>query len=167
MIKEEEEIALNDEQNNNSNEDIQFNSIDKLNKLIEEEKIFSKKNIKDTGFYDKKYYEKLELIDLILKFIDQNFKMHYPPNENIILGMPILIQLKELIEILFSYFNVLPPMQKKCIDKNINDLMNYNEIKKSVLAKKILFIERDIKKAKYNLISKKDLYELLKKRGLE
>ena len=81
--------------------------------------------------------------------------------------MALLIQLKELIEILFAYFNVLPPMQKKCLDKNINDLMNNNILKKSDLSKRISFIERDIKKAKYNLLSKKDLYELLKKRGLE
>ena len=148
------------------------NTVANQTNLIEEKKspienIKTKKNVINTGFYDKKYNEKLDLIDFILKFIEKNFKIHYPPNEKIVLGIPLLMQLKELIEILFSYFNVLPPMQKKCLDKNINDLLNYNIIKKSELTKKIWFIERDIKKAKYNLISKRDLYELLKKRGLE
>ena len=162
MIKDEEMELNNDNEENNSNE----NQLDNINKLLDNENIFSKRVI-DTGFYDKKYNEKLDLIDFILKFIEKNFKIHYPPNEKIVLGIPLLMQLKELIEILFSYFNVLPPMQKKCLDKNINDLLNYNIIKKSELTKKIWFIERDIKKAKYNLISKRDLYELLKKRGLE
>ena len=156
-------MEINEEENN-TDENTQ---IDNIHKLLDNEKIFSKRIIIDTGFYDKKYYEKLELIDFILNFIQKNFKKHYPPNEKIVIGIPILLQLKELIRILFSYFNVLPPMQKKCLDKNINDLLKYNIIKKSDLTKKISFIERDIKKAKYNLISKKDLYELLKKRGLE
>ena len=157
----EEHQDLNNEQNNLN----EFNQLEDINNLFENDRNYKK--IKDSGFYDKKYYEKLGLIDYILNFIQHNFKVHYPPNEKIVIDMPLLIQLKELIEILFSYFNVLPPMQKKCLDKNINDLMNNNILKKSDLTKRISFIERDIKKAKYNLLSKKDLYELLKKRGLE
>ena len=49
----------------------------------------------------------------------------------------------------------------------MNDLIKNNVIKKSELNKKIYFIERDIKKAKYNLLSKKDLFDLLKQRGFE
>ena len=126
-------------------------------------------NIKnDTGFYDKKYYEKLELIGEILEFIKKYFKQNdIPFNENIIIDFKHMTELKELIKKLFSYFNVLPPMQKKCIDKNIYNLINNNVMKVSDYKKLISFIERDVKKAKYNLISKKDLYDLLKKRGLE
>ena len=160
MIEEQE--VLNKEQNNLN----EFNQLEDINNIFENDRIYYKK-LKDSGFYDKKYYEKLGLIDYILNFIQFNFKKHYPPNEKIVVDMPLLIQLKELIEILFSYFNVLPPMQKKCLDKNINDLMNNNILKKTDLTKRISFIERDIKKAKYNLLSKKDLYELLKKRGFE
>ena len=134
--------------------------------IFQNNRVNSRKVI-DTGFYDKKYYEKLELIDYILNFIQRNFKRHYPPNESINLDQDVLFQLKELIDTLNAYFNVLPTMQKKCLDKNIFDLINNNILKKSDLTKKISFIERDIKKAKYNLISKKDLYELLKQRGLE
>ena len=157
----EEQKDLNNEQNNLN----EFNQLEDINNIFENDRNYKK--LKDSGFYDKKYYEKLGLIDYILNFIQRNFKIHYPPNEKIIIDMTLLIQLKELIEILFAYFNVLPPMQKKCLDKNINDLMNNNILKKSDLSKRISFIERDIKKAKYNLLSKKDLYELLKKRGLE
>ena len=160
MIEEQE--VLNKEQNNLN----EFNQLEDINNIFENDRINYKK-LKDSGFYDKKYYEKLGLIDYILNFIQFNFKKHYPPNEKIVVDIPLLIQLKELIEILFAYFNVLPPMQKKCLDKNINDLMNNNILKKSDLTKRISFIERDIKKAKYNLLSKKDLYELLKKRGFE
>ena len=152
------EMALN-------NQEYNTNDINQMESL---KQIFSNASKKrDSGFYDKKYYEKLDLIDFILNFIQKNFKIHYPPNERIIIDLPILEQLKELIEILFAYFNVLPPMQKKCLDKNINDLINNNILTKAELNKRISFIERDIKKAKYNLISKRDLYELLKKRGLE
>ena len=134
--------------------------------IFQNNRVNSRKII-DTGFYDKKYYEKLELIDFILNFIQRNFKRHYPPNENIDLDQDVLFQLKELINILNSYFNVLPAMQKKCLDKNINDLIENNILTKAELRKKISFIERDIKKAKYNLLSKKDLFDLLKQRGLE
>ena len=134
--------------------------------IFQNNRVNSRKII-DTGFYDKKYYEKLELIDFILNFIQRNFKRHYPPNENIDLDQDVLFQLKELINILNSYFNVLPAMQKKCLDRNINDLIENNILTKAELRKKISFIERDIKKAKYNLLSKKDLFDLLKQRGLE
>ena len=158
-MMEEQEMEINEEQNN----------INESNQLEGIKEIFEKnsRRFKDTGFYDKKYYEKLDLINFILEFIKRNFKKHYPPNEKIVIDLPLLVQLKELIEILFAYFNVLPPMQKKCLDKNINDLINNNILKKSELTKRISFIERDVKKAKYNLLSKKDLYELLKQRGLE
>ena len=158
----EEEMMLNDEENNMND----VNELDGVKQIFDNERINSRK-IKDSGFYDKKYYEKLELIDFILNFIQHNFKKHYPPHEKIVIDAQILNQLKELIEILKAYFNVLPPMQKKCLDKNINDLINNNILKKSELTQRIYFIERDIKKAKYNLISQKDLYELLKKRGFE
>ena len=152
------EMALN-------NQEYNTNDINQMESL---KQIFSNASRKrDSGFYDKKYYEKLDLIDFILNFIQTNFKIHYPPNERIIIDLPILEQLKELIEILFAYFNVLPPMQKKCLDKNINDLINNNILTKAELNKRISFIERDIKKAKYNLISKKDLYDLLKQRGFD
>ena len=126
-----------------------------------------KRQFRFSGFYDRKYYDKLELIDEILLFIQINFKIHYPPNEKITLDLGTLYQLKEYVQILFSYFNVLPPMQKQCLDKNIDDLIKNNVVKKSELTKRIWFMERDIKKAKYYLISKKDLYEILKQRGLE
>ena len=152
------EMALN-------NQEYNTNDINQMESL---KQIFSNASKKrDSGFYDKKYYEKLDLIDFILNFIQKNFKIHYPPNERIIIDLPILEQLKELIEILFAYFNVLPPMQKKCLDKNINDLINNNILTKAELNKRISFIERDIKKEKYNLISKKDLYDLLKQRGFD
>ena len=157
MLKD-KEMALN-------NQEYNTNDINQMESL---KQIFSNASKKrDSGFYDKKYYEKLDLIDFILNFIQKNFKIHYPPNERIIIDLPILEQLKELIEILFAYFNVLPPMQKKCLDKNINDLINNNILTKAELNKRISFIERDIKKAKYNLISKKDLYDLLKQRGFD
>ena len=149
------------------------NTVANQTNLIEEKKspienIKTKKNVINTGFYDKRYYEKLELIDDIMNFIQKHFKRNNTPfNESISIDLKHLTELKELVGKLFAYFNVLPMMQKKCLDKNINDLINMNFIKVSDFKKKISFIERDIKKAKYNLISKKDLYELLKKRGLE
>ena len=155
-------MLLNNEENNIN----EINQLDEVKQIFEKERINSRR-IKDNGFYDKKYYEKLELIDYALNFIQHNFKKHYPPREKIVLDISILSQLKELIEILNAYFNVLPPMQKRCLDKNIHDLFNNNILTKADLNKKISFIERDIKKAKYNLISKKDLFELLKKRGFE
>ena len=161
-----ENYASLEKEENNYNEEFEQPDNKFEFEIFQNDRTNSKKYV-DTGFYDKQYYKKLELIDYILKFIQHNFKRHYPPNENINLNFDVLMQLKELINILNAYFNVLPPMQKKCLDKNINDLINNNILKKSDLTKKIYFIERDIKKAKYNLISKKDLFELLKKRGLE
>ena len=139
------------------------NETNNLNQV--DEKI-NKKNI--SGFYDKRYYEKLELIAEILNFIQRYFKQNdIPFNEHIVIDFKHMNELKELIGKLFAYFNVLPPMQKKCIDKNIENLINNNVMKVIDYKKLISFIERDVKKAKYNLISKKDLYELLKKRGID
>ena len=163
MLKEKEK----ENENNINNEDenlLMDNQFNDVAAFIDSES--SRKKVYETGFYDTKYYEKLELIDVILNFIKNNLRGHSPPNEKVVIDMRVLRQLKELIEVLFAYFNVLPPMQKKCLDKNLNDLINNNILTKMEMNKKIYFIERDIKKAKYNLISKKDLYELLKKRGL-
>ena len=153
---EEENKEINNETNNLNQVNFSENVEEKINK----------KNI--SGFYDKRYYEKLELISEILNFIKRYFKQNdIPFNEHIVIDFKHMTQLKELIGKLFAYFNVLPPMQKKCIDKNIENLINNNVMKVCDYRKLISFIERDIKKAKYNLIGKKDLYELLKKRGLE
>ena len=139
------------------------NETNNLNQV--DEKI-NKKNI--SGFYDKRYYEKLELIAEILNFIQRYFKQNdIPFNEHIVIDFKHMNELKELIGKLFAYFNVLPPIQKKFIDKNIENLINNNVMKVIDYKKLISFIERDVKKAKYNLISKKDLYELLKKKEID
>ena len=161
-MEKEKEMELN-EGKSNPNE---INELEEVKSIIESKRKKRRRFVND-GFYDTRYYDKLDLIDEILLFIQISFRKHYPPNELITLDLDVLYHLKEYIQTLFSYFNVLPPMQKKCLDKNMNDLIKNNVIKKSELNKKIYFIERDIKKAKYNLLSKKDLFDLLKQRGLE
>ena len=161
-MEKEKEMELN-EGLSNPNE---INELEEVKSIIESKRKKRRRFVND-GFYDTRYYDKLDLIDEILLFIQISFRKHYPPNELITLDLDVLYHLKEYIQTLFSYFNVLPPMQKKCLDKNLNDLIKNNVIKKSELNKKIYFIERDIKKAKYNLLSKKDLFDLLKQRGLE